>query len=327
MNMLKNLWKSKDVEFRLRLTQVLLPLALVFIALLFELYEHIILHGEGIFSQSFLFEIVFFAILGPMVVFVALGWFRAQWRQRAEAEAVVRHMYQELLDAQAELKRLHALRGKLLQKLITAQEAERSRVAREIHDELGQMLTRLSLNLKIWEEHLPENDSVTHRHLEESLTLLRQTQDQAHRLIQDLRPAVLDDLGLEAALRDEVHQRLAPLGIAASVTTHGQIGRLPDEVAIAVFRIVRESISNVIRHANANHVHIGLTCNTNALEVSVVDDGIGVPLDVFNGDDGYRPFGLLGMQERAMALDGQIRIVPRDPKGTQVTLWVPLPKS
>ncbi|NOZ05649.1 MAG: sensor histidine kinase [Chloroflexi bacterium] len=322
----KTHWLPENVELRLRLIQILLPLALFLVALFIESYDHLNVHQEGILSRTFLVESMFFAILGPVAVYVALGWFRAQWQQRAEAEAEVQRMYQELLVAQLELERLHALRGKLLQKLISAQEAERARIAREIHDELGQMLTRLDLNLKLWEAHISRSDSTAWHNMEEMAALLQQTQDQAYRMIFELRPSVLDDLGLEAALRDEVKQRLRPLAVSATVRTEGELNCLSDEVSIAVFRIVQESISNVIRHANARHVWIGLHRDSKGLQVFVEDDGVGVPKDVMTRNGGHRPLGLLGMQERAMALDGRIHITPRDPCGTQVSLWVPLSK-
>jgi len=322
----KTHWLPEDVEFRLRLTQILLPLALFLVALFIESYDHLNVHRESVLSRTFLVESTFFSILGPMAVYVALGWFRAQWKQRAEAEAEVQRMYQELLVAQSELERLHTLRGKLLQKLISAQEAERARIAREIHDQLGQMLTRLDLNLKLWEAHISSSDSAARHNMEEMAALLQQTQDQAYRMIFELRPSVLDDLGLEAALRDEVKQRLRPLDVSATVQTQGELSCLSDEVSVAVFRIVQESISNVIRHAQARHVWIGLSCNGDGLQVSVEDDGVGVPRDVLTRNSGQRPLGLLGMQERAMALDGQIHIASRDPCGTQVSLWVPLSK-
>ena len=235
----KTLWLPEDVEFRLRLTQILLPLALFLVALFIESYDHLIVHRESMLSRTFLVESTFFAILGPAAVYVALGWFRAQWKQRAEAEAEVQRMYQELLVAQSELERLHTLRGKLLQRLISAQEAERARIAREIHDELGQMLTGLDLNLKFWEAHISSSDSAARHSMEEMAALLQRTQDQAYRLIFELRPSVLDDLGLEAALRDEVKQRLRSLDVVATVQTQGELSCLSDDVSVAVFRIVQ----------------------------------------------------------------------------------------
>ncbi len=324
MNRLNELLGVSALETRLRRIQFFLPLGLFLVTLLYQMFEHLVLRQETVFSRFFLGEVFFFGIVGPVIVFIALGWFRVQWRQKAEAEAEAQRMYHELLEAQTETKRLHALRGELLRKLISAQEAERSRVAREIHDELGQMLTRLSLNMKMLEAYLEDDEVAASEDLGRSREMIQQTQDQAYRLIHELRPTALDDLGLEAALRDEVKQRLVPLGIKANVVTKGETDRLPGEIATAVFRIVQEAISNVIWHANAQQVWMAIKCTSTALEVSVEDDGVGVPPDLFSRNDGRRTLGLLGMQERAMAMDGQFSIGPREPRGAQVHLWVPL---
>lgn len=324
MNKPNELWRVSTLETRLRRVQFFLPLGLFLVTFLYQMFEHLVLRQETVLSQFFLGEVFFFGIVGPIVVFIALGWFRVQWRQKAEAEAEAQHMYHELLEAQTETKRLHTLRGELLRKLISAQEAERSRVAREIHDELGQMLTRLSLNMKMLESHLVGEEVVTRQDLGQSKALIQQTQDQAYRLIHELRPTALDDLGLEAALRDEAKQRLSPIGVKVSVVTHGEADRLPTEIAIAVFRIVQEAISNIIWHANAQQVWMAIKCTSTALEVSVEDDGVGVPPNLLSRNDGRRTLGLLGMQERAMAMDGQFSIEPREPRGAQVHLWVPL---
>jgi len=324
MNRFKSLWPSGNPDVRLRLIQVFLPLCLFLLTLAYQIVEHLALRHETVFSPTFVTETLFFGVIGPVIVFFALGWFRVQWLQRAEAEAKVKQTYRELLAAQTELKRLHALRGELLRKLISAQEAERSRIAREIHDELGQLLTRLSLNLKLWQEGLVSDVHDMQRHLIQAQKLLLQTQEQAYHLIFELRPAALDELGLESALRDEVSQRLSPLGITASVVTRGQVGDLPEEMATAVFRIVQEAISNIIRHADARHVWVTLDCQPDSMEITIEDDGVGVAEDILDRDDGHRPLGLLGMQERAMAMDGRLQIGARHPCGTCVTLWVPL---
>jgi signal transduction histidine kinase len=326
MNRFGSLWPSENPDVRLRFIQVFLPLCLFLLTLAYQIVEHLVVRQEAVFSPTFVSETLFFGVIGPVMVFFALGWFRVQWRQRAEAEAQVKQTYRELLAAQTELKRLHALRGELLRKLISAQEAERSRIAREIHDELGQLLTRLSLNLKLWEEGLVSDVQDMQRHLHQAQQLLQQTQEQAYHLIFELRPPALDELGLESALRDEVSQRVSPLGITASVVTRGQVGHVPEEMATAVFRIVQEAISNIIRHANARRVWVRLDCEPDSLEITIEDDGVGVAEDILGRDDGHRPLGLLGMQERAMAMDGKLRINARHPRGTRVHLWVPLPE-
>lgn len=214
-----------------------------------------------------------------------------------------------------------AARAVLLEKVITAQEEERQRVAREIHDELGQLLTRLSLNLQMVEGDLPPRATASFAAMQ---TLVWQTIEQAHRLVIELRPTLLDELGLEAALREELKERLAPLGVATTLTKVGRLERLPASVEIAVFRIAQEAISNVVRHAHAHSVELALRRDGPVLELTLADDGVGVPTDWQTRKDGHRPVGLLGMEERATLLGGTLAITARRPQGTSVDLRVPL---
>ncbi|MEJ2600314.1 MAG: cache domain-containing protein [Anaerolineales bacterium] len=224
----------------------------------------------------------------------------------------------------ASLQEKEAARAALLEQAIQAQEEERARVAREIHDELGQLLTRLSIDLKMCETQIvaaePNQAAQT---LAATQTLVWQTMEQAHHLIVELRPTLLDELGLEAALREELATRLEPMGVTATLEADGEPERLPPSVETAVFRIAQEAISNIARHAHAKHAKLSLHA-ADMLHVSVEDDGVGVRSDWHNGTDGHRPLGLLGMQERAALIGGTLTIEPGTPQGTRVTLRVPL---
>jgi signal transduction histidine kinase/HAMP domain-containing protein len=224
----------------------------------------------------------------------------------------------------AALQEKEAARAVLLEKVITAQEAERQRVAREIHDELGQLLTRLSINLKLCEADLSPQSAQAAQSFAAMQTLVWQTIEHAHHLVVELRPILLDELGLEAALHEEFHQRLAPFGVETTLTTYGALERLPASVEITVFRIAQEAISNIARHAHAHAATLSLRRDGAALWVSIEDDGVGVPADWRARGDGHRPVGLLGMQERATLLGGTLTIEPRSPHGTRVALNVPL---
>lgn len=309
----RTLWSrdaSERVERQLFVVQWLLPITLSFIVFVYETGEHVIQKNESIFSYNWMGEVGFFGILGPTAVFLVLLWIRREWRERTRA--------QHKLDA------LHQERGELVQKLIAAQEEERQRVAREIHDELGQLLTRLSINLKMCETAMPADLPAVSQQLAEIQTLVWQTMEQAHRLIVELRPTLLDELGLEAALREEFSQRLAPFGVNTALTTDGALDRLPPPVETAVFRITQEAISNIARHAHAQRATLTLARADGMLHVTIEDDGIGLPADWRTRADGQRPLGLLGMHERAAILGGALTIAPRAPRGTRVTLRVPL---
>lgn len=223
----------------------------------------------------------------------------------------------------ASLQEKEAARAALLEQVIQAQEEERARVAREIHDELGQLLTRLSIDLKMAETQITAESYQAAQTLGATQTLVWQTMEQAHRLIVELRPTLLDELGLEAALREELSTRLAPLGVSTTLEADSGSERLPDSVKITIFRIAQEAISNIARHAHARHVKISLHAN-GRLQMSIEDDGVGLRGDWQEGVNGHRPLGLLGMQERAALIGGTLTIEAGVPQGTRVTLRVPL---
>jgi signal transduction histidine kinase len=223
----------------------------------------------------------------------------------------------------ASLQEKEAARAALLEQVIQAQEEERARVAREIHDELGQLLTRLSIDLKMCETQVAAEPDQAVQTLAATQTLVWQTIEQAHHLIVELRPTLLDELGLEAALREELATRLAPLGVTTTLEADGEPERLPASVETAVFRIVQEAISNIARHAHAQHATLSLHA-ADVLQVRIEDDGVGIRSDWHNGANGHRPLGLLGMQERATLIGGTLTIEPGTPQGTRVTLKVPL---
>lgn len=223
-----------------------------------------------------------------------------------------------------ELEAKDTVRRQLLAKLITAREEERRRVARRIHDELGQLLTGLSLNLKLCQQIVPDNLQTVRDYLVKTNNLVRHTIEQSHRIIVHLRPTVLDDYGLVPAVVDELSQRLDPLGIATHLDTEGDLEQLPAEVTTAAFRIVQEALINVVRHANAHQVHVRLQQKAAELTVVVEDDGVGLPDEQLHSSNGHQALGILGMQERADALGGRLEVTRRQSRGTQVVLWLPL---
>lgn len=232
----------------------------------------------------------------------------------------------------SELEAKDIIRRQLLARLITTREEERQHLAREIHDELGQLLTGLSLNLKLCQQAMSGDLQKAHDHLVKANGLVRRILDQSHRLITNLRPTVLDDYGLIPALQEELSERLAPVGIDAHLDTEGDVEELPSELATAAFRIVQEAITNVIRHADASEVHVQVQQTEHDLTVIVEDDGVGLPDEDHGSSDGHRPefiegrqaLGILGMQERAEGLSGRLEVTRRRPRGTRVTLWLPL---
>jgi signal transduction histidine kinase len=202
----------------------------------------------------------------------------------------------------------------LLGKVITAQEHERRRVARELHDDTSQGLAALLLKLR----SRPE--------LAEEATLALNTLDAIHRLIADLRPSVLDDLGLTSAIAWCADRHLRAHGVAVRCEFSGLDRRLPPEHETAIFRVVQEAIANIDRHAKAESVLIQGSVRDHELVVEVEDDGAGFDEHAFETPDrAGRGWGLLGMRERVEMLGGKLDIDSAPGQGTHLRLDVPLP--
>ena len=216
-------------------------------------------------------------------------------------------------------------RGRLLKRLISAQEEERKRVARELHDDLGQILSSAALTLTAAQRELQNNAGLAGQHLREAHRLIGETSDRMYELILGLRPSALDDLGLEAALRAQAQRTLQPAGIDFSLEATAVARRLPPEIETALFRIFQEALSNALRHSKAEHVQLQLACRDAMVTGEIWDDGIGfepeVRSDTGNGSSGL---GLLGMRERAAQLGGLIEVISRPGDGTRIRICIPV---
>lgn len=207
----------------------------------------------------------------------------------------------------------------LSRRLVEAQERERRHIARELHDEAGQALASLRFGLRLLEREVAEGLDVAARVTE----LLRTTDaviDGLHRLAADLRPASLDHLGLDAALRQHARATAATHGLHVRFKSRGFTGeRLPPVVETALFRVVQEAVTNVVRHAKARRVDVLLEHRGDRVLAMVEDDGVGFDPD--RAQSGER-FGLLGMRERAEALDGSLTVESSPGAGTTIVVEV-----
>jgi signal transduction histidine kinase len=204
-------------------------------------------------------------------------------------------------------------------RLVEAQERERRHVARELHDEAGQALASLRFGLRLLEREVAEGGAVTVRVAE----LIRTTDaviDGLHRLAADLRPASLDHLGLDAALRQYSRSTAATFGLDVRFKARGFTGeRLPPVVETALFRVVQEAVTNVVRHSRASRVDVLLEHRGDRVLAMVEDDGVGFEPDrVQRGEH----FGLLGLRERAEALDGSLTVESAPGAGTTLVVEV-----
>jgi signal transduction histidine kinase len=224
-----------------------------------------------------------------------------------------------------ELKSHDAARGELLHRIVSAQEAERQRVARELHDETGQALIALALGLKGTAETIKVNPTQAALQLEELRMETSEALDALRRMVVDLRPSQLDDLGLAAALRWYVEDFGERFPLRAAIVLHGQPRRLPPDVESVLFRIAQESLINVGKHAGAKNVSVALTFLDALVKLEVADDGIG-----FDPDAALKPrsrrkaWGLLGMQERADLVGGRCQVISAPKEGTRVIVDVPV---
>lgn len=228
------------------------------------------------------------------------------WDERQRSEEEVRH---------------------LSQRLIEAAEAERQHIARELHDEFGQVLTALQFGVETLRSTLPEENSAARAHLQRIVGLITQLGNHVRNVSGALRPVMLDDMGLEAALRSHVDQfaRLHPdLWIDLAVDVRQR--RFPPEVNLALYRTCQESLNNAVRHARARRVDIRLASAPRKVELTVEDDGVGFdPEEVRRRSFRSSGIGLLGMRERAAALGGSLRVESARGRGTTIRAALPVP--
>lgn len=220
---------------------------------------------------------------------------------------------------QASEQRLQALSRQLFE----TQESERRHLARELHDEIGQILS--TLKILIQRAQRAGERSAAADHLDESIRVVEQAIQQIRTLSFDLRPSVLDDLGLIPALQWFVETKARQGGIAVVFEPAPFEFRLPLELELACFRVAQEAVSNVLRHGKATKVMVGLCRRHRGLEVSVRDDGIGFDVTAaLAAAVRGRSMGLLGMQERATLAGGTLEIDSIKGKGCTVTAWFPI---
>jgi signal transduction histidine kinase len=245
-------------------------------------------------------------------------------RVNEELERRVTERTRALEEANVRLKEREIARGEVLRKVITAQEDERKRIARELHDETTQSLAVLLMGLEAAGEAL--RGGKTPR-LDEVKTVAVRTLEDVHRLILDLRPSVLDDLGLLSAIRWYADRALESRGISVRCEFGELDRRVPAEMETGLFRICQEAMSNVARHSQATAVLVQVGIEGDVIQVEIEDDGKGFDLEAAQRREGRRPWGLLGIRERADILGGTATVESAPGQGTRVLVHIPLPKE
>ncbi len=283
----------------------------------------------GVTAATFLTWILTRPILGLVTATRALagGDFSVQVRRWADDEIgdlaeAFNQMTVELSRTDELRRERESLRRQLLEKVITTQEEERKRIARELHDSTSQTLTSLIVGLRVMENSCPDGQVKTQA--QELREVAAQTLDEVHNLSIQLRPRLLDDLGLAAALERLASDWQARHKIPVDLLVHLGSERLPGDVEITLYRIVQETLTNIARHAKANSASVLVEQRGSVVVAVVEDDGVGFDMD---GASSERHLGLLGIRERAELLGGRLTIESVSGKGTSLFVEIPLTNS
>jgi two-component system sensor histidine kinase UhpB len=211
--------------------------------------------------------------------------------------------------------RLRAERTMRNAHMLSAQEAERRRIAQELHDEVGQTLTAVLLELKAVSDRLPEE---SRRDLREVQETTRASLDEIRRIARRLRPGLLEDRGLVAAVKSLVDDIPSSAGLAVRTRLDPNLPDLSHDAELVIYRVAQESVTNAVRHAAASTLVLSLRRTAGGVTLQVSDDGVGI-------EDALEGAGIHGMRERALLIGAEFSIGPGPAGGTEVTLHVPLP--
>lgn len=241
-------------------------------------------------------------------------------RARNELERWSQHLESEVRKRTVQIEeQSHEMTGRILQ----AQEEERKRIARELHDETAQSLSTLLINIDLLELQLTPEDGRLRAGMERLRILAQRTLDETRALSHALRPTILDDVGLVAAVRWFVEELSRSFGAAMHVRVSGDEMRLDPEVELALFRIAQESLNNARKYSKANAVELILAFSDTSVTLTVEDDGAGFDASSLTGPTRQGGLGLYGMQERADLIDASLTIDSEPGRGTTVSVSAP----
>jgi signal transduction histidine kinase len=226
--------------------------------------------------------------------------------------------------AEGDLRQSQSELRELTGRLLRAQETERRRIARELHDDLNQSLAILAVELDMLSQKPPESTAVVQERIQKLSDQVKQLSSSVHDLSHQLHPAKLEQLGLVAALRSLCRELTESHGLPIAFEHHEIAETLPDDAALCLYRITQESLQNVIRHSGAHHALVELKGERVSIRLRVVDDGNGFDLGSVEGKAGL---GLISMRERLRLVQGEIAIDSRPAAGTRIDVRVPLTRA
>lgn len=228
----------------------------------------------------------------------------------------------ELVRNQAELRKQGAQLQDLTSKLLTAQESERQRIARELHDDFSQRLAALVLDVASLEQRPPVLPELIPKLLGPVREQLEQLADDVHDLAYKIHPSLLLHAGLQPAIEDHIHKVIARTGLRIQFKARGDLDSIPLDQSTCLFRILQEGLQNIAKHANASDVTVQLNGSSQGIGLSLGDNGKGFDA---SGESGRpRGLGLISMQERLRILNGSLRIHSSPAGGTKVYAWIPI---
>jgi signal transduction histidine kinase len=229
----------------------------------------------------------------------------------------------------SEVQRKEEIRGELLQDIFAIQEEERKRIARELHDETSQVVASLNASLEAAVFLLPADIAKAKSMVEKAQALSVNILDDVHKLIYELRPSVLDDMGLVAAARWLAEEKLEAVGIAVKFKTVGRQKRIEPRIEVTLYRVIQEAVNNIARHSGAKNAGITLHLKKNSITVLIKDDGRGFDVnEAISSKERPRGLGLEGMKERVAIVKGSLEInSDRSGGGTEITIEIPLGKE
>ena len=274
--------------------------------------------NESLFSNLFGIPVQLFrAFMAGLAAFFVIRFLRAF---QVENDSQIASLQEARLK---EAKQREKLKGELYKRVVTAQESERQRIARELHDETGQALTAIGLGLRGLAGSLRTSKSEhSKQNLHQLELLTAHSLDELQRLIADLRPSHLDDLGLSSALRWYANTLQERVKLVVHVEIQGEEQQVASPVKIALFRIAQEALTNVIKHAQAKYVQVLLVYAEDTVSIRVTDDGRGFNMEAA-GSTKRVSWGLKGMEERSALLGGRFEVHSRVGQGTTVEVSIP----